>query len=461
MPVNSFEDYPMSWKPQRSELSQPLYLSLADMLERDILKGDLPAHTKLPPQRELADFLDIGLSTVTRAFNICLKRGLLYATVGRGTFVSPNAGASIEIGAEIGRTPLIELGALRPCDKFNKEVSAVVEEVASRGYVHELLDYTNALGSAYHIDSINKWLLRRGVPAEGKKTFITFGAQNAVMIALMSLFRAGDRIAVDRYTYANFITLAKRLNLQLVPVRQDADGMDADELLHLCGQTQIRGIYCIPGCCNPTGVMMSEERKAEIAAVARGSDMTIIENGIYDFMMPGGSLPLQYHAPENTIYITSFSKSISSGLRVGAALVPQRYAKEYEKGFLSTTIKASSFCTEVLADMLNSGAADDIIRKKLAVMRDRNNRYDSLFGKEEYYHINPCTMFRWMRLDPGTDDDIEAAGRREGISIFAGDRFSVGGSSKKNKYIRVALCSPSSGRQLEKGLGILADMIGR
>lgn len=56
MPVNSFDDYPMSWKPQRTELEQPYYLSIAARLESDILSGNLPENTKLPPQRELADF---------------------------------------------------------------------------------------------------------------------------------------------------------------------------------------------------------------------------------------------------------------------------------------------------------------------------------------------------------------------------------------------------------------------
>ncbi len=89
MPVNSFENYPMSWKPSKSALSKPYYLSIASLLEADILSGALKAHTKLPPQRELADFLDLNLSTITRAYKLCELKGLLYAVTGNGTFVSP------------------------------------------------------------------------------------------------------------------------------------------------------------------------------------------------------------------------------------------------------------------------------------------------------------------------------------------------------------------------------------
>ena len=91
MPVNSFENYPMNWKPDKELLKFPVYISLAELLEQDIMSGRLPANTQLPPQRELADFLDVNLSTITRAFKRCETKGLIYAIIGKGTFVSPNA----------------------------------------------------------------------------------------------------------------------------------------------------------------------------------------------------------------------------------------------------------------------------------------------------------------------------------------------------------------------------------
>ena len=82
MPVNSFDDYPMAWKPDKARLAAPFYQSIAGALEEDILSGALPADTRLPPQRELADFLDVNLSTITRAYKVCELKGLLYAVVG-------------------------------------------------------------------------------------------------------------------------------------------------------------------------------------------------------------------------------------------------------------------------------------------------------------------------------------------------------------------------------------------
>lgn len=81
MPVNSFENYPMSWKPTLTLTQNPLYLSLAMAMEEDIQNGVLLPGTKLPPQRELADYLDLNLSTITRAFKVCEKKGLFVVSL--------------------------------------------------------------------------------------------------------------------------------------------------------------------------------------------------------------------------------------------------------------------------------------------------------------------------------------------------------------------------------------------
>jgi len=95
MPVNSFDNYPMSWKPEREALKRPFYESIAALLEHDIKNGFLAPGTKLPPQRELADFLDLNFTTITQAYKVCEVKGLIYAVTGKGTFVSPSAARSI------------------------------------------------------------------------------------------------------------------------------------------------------------------------------------------------------------------------------------------------------------------------------------------------------------------------------------------------------------------------------
>lgn len=95
MPINSFDDYPMTWKPCILKCGTiPLHIEIAEKLEHDIRGGIIRPSTKLPPQRELADYLDVNLSTITKAFKLCAAKGLISGEVGRGTYVSADVSVS-------------------------------------------------------------------------------------------------------------------------------------------------------------------------------------------------------------------------------------------------------------------------------------------------------------------------------------------------------------------------------
>ena len=97
MSPHDFAHVPLSWHPARADLAGgPVYLALAAALERDIASGRLPPGTRLPPQRELADDLELNFTTVTRAFDLCRAKGLIYGVVGRGTFVASLPGVNEE-----------------------------------------------------------------------------------------------------------------------------------------------------------------------------------------------------------------------------------------------------------------------------------------------------------------------------------------------------------------------------
>ena len=81
--------YELSWKPDKNRLKKPFYLSLATTMKEDIVQGVLPAYTKLPPQRELARYLELNVSTVTKAYKLCETNGLVTAALGRGTILAP------------------------------------------------------------------------------------------------------------------------------------------------------------------------------------------------------------------------------------------------------------------------------------------------------------------------------------------------------------------------------------
>ena len=159
MPVNSFDNYPMSWKPVLdSNTKNPIYIYLADTLEADILSGKLTPGTKLPPQRELADYLDINLSTVTRAFKLCEQRGLICSVVGNGTYISSDAASNSMLMLNNPNQNIIEMGAILPNAEFNKLVSSYLQVMSTEPDFYKLLQYGTIEYDDLQIQAAKKWL---------------------------------------------------------------------------------------------------------------------------------------------------------------------------------------------------------------------------------------------------------------------------------------------------------------
>ena len=267
MPINSFDNYPMNWKPDKKMLKFPMYLSLAGLLEQDIVSGRLPANTQLPPQRELADFLDVNLSTITRAFKCCETKGLIYAMIGRGTFVSPNAALP---GPDVsGGRSSIELGPIRPYYQFNTDVADAARRILQGTHADKLFEFEFTSGNDRHRKTAAKWLSEFRLNTSADQIILTSGTQNALAITLLSLFKAGDKIVSDVYTYSNFISLAKQLGIQLIPAAADREGMRPDSLEKQCNLMDIKGVYLMPSYHNPTSITMSAERRKEISLVIK------------------------------------------------------------------------------------------------------------------------------------------------------------------------------------------------
>ena len=144
---------------------------------------------------------------------------------------------------------------------------------------------------------------------------VTSGTQNALVIALLSFFKAGDKIAIDSYSYPNFISLAKLLNIQLIAVESDEYGMRPDVLELNCKTNGIKGIYLVPSCANPTTIVIPQERRKKIAEVIMKQNLVLIEDDTYAFLA-SELIPISCYAPTRYIYISGTSKALLSLIHI-------------------------------------------------------------------------------------------------------------------------------------------------
>ena len=447
MPVNSFKNYFLSWFPEKSALTRPCYLSIANLLEKDIRSGKLAPGTKLPPQRELADYLDINFTTVTRAYNLCRERRLIYGSTGKGTFVSALPGGS---GSE-SDSRLIELGVVNGFDTVNKQIIEATESVLTKGYLEKLYSHTSALGHKHQRVAAMNWMRKFDVPVDEEHTALFSGSQNAISAALLSLFKLGDAVAVDCFTYINLIGTAKLAHVRLLPVRGDEGGMLPGELDQLCRKNRVAGIFLMPNCANPTGITLSPDRKKALAEVIRKHSLILIEDDTAT-LPPGKEYVSLYSLlPEQTLYICGSLRYLCGGLRVTAAAFPERFRSDLLNGLFHLNIRTSALDAEIMTELILSGKAENVLLEKSDLARRANRIFDRIFpdvascGEGSFFRILPlpdnCSHAR------ETEAEFEAAG----VKVFHSGRFSVLSRPGRN-FLRLSVSSAGSEKKLRTAL---------
>lgn len=459
MPINQYDDGSLTWRPHKEQLKRPIYRSLIEQLEKDILAGQIPKNTRLPSQRELADFLDINFTTVGQAYRYGIDKGILYTNIGSGTYVSQNALRYITISNNNVAEYVIDLGLVSSFEACNKYVLPHLQAVSQSKYVLNLLNYRDPLGSLKQRTAAQRWLAEQEIKIPIENIALVSGVQNGIAITLAAIFSPGDRIAIDRYTYANFIELANLFHLEVVPIDGDTEGMSPELLKVECKKKKIHGIFLMPACNNPTGLKMTERRRHQLAEVIEEEQLWILEDDIHAFITNYDQeeilSPFQALLPEQTIYFAGMTKFLCSGLRIAYLVMPEAIRPQLEQSIFNINVKTSSFDAEVLTEVLNSPTAEKILQKKFAMTRDANRLFD------DYFHLpRPSNPYPYYRNIPVRTEfsqlEIEQAFLNKGVRIFHSARFTT--QQQDKPFIRVALSSTTIGI-LDKGLQIIQENI--
>lgn len=458
MPVNSFENYPMTWKPVLDRSVKPLYLSLANQLEQDIINGKVLPGTKLPPYRELADFLDINVSTVSKAFKVCILKGLLSAIVGSGTFVSFDALSNAYLLTDGRPKNLIEMGATIPEPSSYEPLMLQLKNIVSECDFAKWLSYSRPDDVLWQKDAAVKLMRKGGYITDIETILFANGGQNAITAILIGLCQRGDKIGADPHTYSGLKTVAGMLGIQLVPIKHKDGEMDEDALIYACKNENLKGIYLIPDFQNPTTHRMSLSCRKALAQIAKKYNIFIIEDAAYHLMCEKPMQAVASFAAEQTIHIASLSKTIGPGLRLAYVSAPEQYKKRLSNAFYNMNISVSPLMAELAARMIVSNQIDTIIENHRKNTIDRNQLVNYYLLEYDCSGEATC-IFRWLKLPGKTSGvDFEALALEHGVQVYAAERFTVGNSIPE-KAVRLSICAPETIEELEQGLKILQQLL--
>lgn len=443
--------------PPRGQRSGPIYQAIADAISREIEAGRLKPGGRLPTQRVLAHQLGVTLTTVTRAYVEAQRRGLLSGEVGRGTFVRPSA-LDIE-GPEQGVLDLA-VNALMPLPYMEELVDRLAAAIP-RSAGARVFAYQHHAGARHNRAAGSAWMGWAGVDAPVDRVVVTAGGQHGLMLCLMALAKPGDDILVEPFTYPGLADLASHLHLRLRTVAIDHEGVMPAALDEACRAGKPTALYCMPTFQNPTAALMSERRRREIAAVAVAHQLMVIEDDVYGFLAPDVK-PLSSFLPETQfVYITSTSKSIAPGMRIGYLLAPASMIERISMSVLRTVVNAPPAMAELATSLITEGVAGRIIewkRKEIAARQDIAVR--ALGGLAIQTH--PLSPHLWVRLpEPWRSDAFVSQARHRGILLNGADAFAVNRDGSDVQAVRIALGPPATRSALEEGLTELMRMVNR
>ncbi len=443
------------WRPELTGEAPSLTAGLVDALARDVASGRLEPGTRLPTHRELAQRLGVGVGTVTSAYALAAKRGLIEARVGSGSFV---AGAA-QPGTQ---DAIIRLSHnLPPLGPSERRLAAALARLQRRPDLLDVLDYAPPPGLLAHRRAGAAWLKRRHRfdRVDADRLLVTAGAQQAMALALQALCAPGDTVLTEAATFFGVRTLAQHAGYRLEGVAMDEEGLRPDAL-ERAASGGARVLYTIPTLQNPTGRIMSKLRRREIAAVARRRELWIVEDDVYGaFAGEDAPPPLVSFAPERTLYLTGLSKTVAPGLRTGFLLAPDEALFER----LSAGIRARSYAPPTLGALvathwIEDGEAEAIATEIGAEVAARTALAQARLGARLPRVVEPRCPHLWLPMAELEAERLVARALRAGVQLTPAeapvvDPTSIGG-------VRLCVGAPPSRDQVETALERLATLFG-
>ncbi|VYU43496.1 PLP-dependent aminotransferase family protein [Metakosakonia massiliensis] len=408
------------------------YENLATLLAQRIEQGLYRHGEKLPSVRKLSQEHGVSISTVQQAYQVLENLQLITPQPRSGYFVAPrksqppvpamtrpvqrpveitqwdevltllDARGDKEIITFGGGAPDITQPTLKP---LWREMSRLVQHNQQ-----DVLSYDALQGRCELREQISRLMLDGGSVVDVDDIIITSGCHGALTVALLSVCKPGDIVAVESPCYYGTMQLLRGFDIKAIEIPTDPEtGISVEALELALEQWPIKGVILVPNCNNPQGFIMPEARKKAVLALAQRYDIVIFEDDIY------GELATEYPRPRTiksydidgrVLLCSSFTKSVAPGLRVGW-IVPGRYRDRVlhmKYAAIGSTVPTTQMA---VAAFIRDGHYHRHIRRMRQIYQQHLETYTCWI--RQYFPAEICVtrpkggFMLWVELPEGVD----------------------------------------------------------
>jgi DNA-binding transcriptional MocR family regulator len=460
---------------------------LAEVLRRELNRYS-PGE-KLPSSRALVERHRVSPVTVSRALAALAAEGLVVTRPGAGAF---RAAPRVE-APRAGDTSWQEvaLSVETPGESVPRSVdaSAVVATLAAPppgilelngGYPHPSLQPERAMAAALAragrrpgawgrppvdgLPELRAWFAHeiggRGGAVAASDVLVTAGGQSALTCAVRALAPPGAPVLVESPTYPGMLAAARASGLRPVPVPADTDGLRPDLLAEALRANGARVVVCQPLFQNPTGAVLSSERRREVIRIAREAGAFVIEDDFARRLVHEDAPPLPATLAADdpdgvVVHVCSLTKVTSPSLRVGAlaargpALERLRAIQVVDSFFVPRPLQ------EAALELVGAPSWARHLRTVAAALRTRREALVTAVRRElpelPPPHVPPGGFHLWLRLPHGTDETaLASAALRAGVAVAPGRPYFS--AEPPAPHVRLSFASVAGTGELAEGV---------
>jgi DNA-binding transcriptional MocR family regulator len=461
---------------------EALYLQVAHGVEEALRAGRLRVGDRLPPERELALDLGVSRTTVTGAYQELQARGILRGHVGRGTTVvgmppdarhaalpwaqriSPIAIQGMQVAYSAPEGPeVIGFGMGLPDPRlYPVETLDSLLDSLPRGD-KSLYDPAPAWGDPMLRETLSGWLRSRGIRATPEEILVTTGGQQGLNVLARAFLTPGDVVLTESPTYSGAFLTFRWAGADVVGVPVDHDGMRVDALEEALARYRPKLVYVIPAFQNPTGAVLTAERRRRVLELAIQYRVPVVESDLYGDLYFEQEPPPALRAQDASgvvIYQGGGSKLGLPGLRVGWLVAPTPAMAALTAAKIFEDLHTAALTQRLAAAFIGSPHAE----RHLARLRvECRVRRDALVGALRQhcprlrFRVPGGSYYLWATLPaPLTADALLPIALEQGVGLRPGPAFSPNGGGADHVRLCYAALPPD---RIEEGARRLGSAV--
>lgn len=428
-----------------------LYETLAQHFIEDIQTQRLPAGTRLPALRNMAKQHQVSMTTATKAYDYLQQMGWIYAQPQSGYFVASQledtAFPSLTTKGVEQRDPKcfaplngynpasalfspLGIAMISPDLQPSVALQRCIKRVTRRAENH-LFRYPEPQGDVGLRNALAEHFRYSHLAFSAADFVITNGCIDAVKLAIESLTKVGDTIAINSPCFSGLLDLLAALSRKVIEIPISDKGIDLDHLETLLRQGLIQASLLSTSNMNPTGMTLPIEQKQALARLAAQYQTPMIEDDVYCELghQKQPALPAKYWDKDGyVIWCGSFSKTLAAGLRLGWC-VPGRYLAPYLKQHALTSLGVNGLIQSCMAEFINTGEYRTHVNKIRVVLNQHIHSYQQFLKAHlpdnAKISVPQGGIVLWVQIPGLNAVQLEKAANNRGIEIRSGACFST------------------------------------